>query len=232
MRLDKFVAAASLMTRSQAKEAIKKGRVTVEGKVLKDASQNITETAVLTLDGKPIVYNKFVYLMLNKPAGFICATEDGRGQPTVSELIGDYAVRELFSVGRLDKDTVGLLIMTNNGTLAHELLSPKKHVSKKYLLNTDIPFTVDDINAVREGIVIEGGYKTLPAELEIFDEKSAYITLHEGKFHQIKLMMKALGKNVTFLERVKFAGIPLDRNLERGQWRLLSEKEIAILEQR
>ena len=168
--------------------------------------------------------------MLNKPDGYICSTEDMR-DPTIMELLPESVTHyNIFPVGRLDKDTYGLVILTDNGALAHYLLSPKRHVDKRYYLETDAPMTEDDVQRLSVGVDIGEKSLTLPARLEICDEPTkAYITICEGKFHQIKRMLKVLGKEVVYLERVEFDGIKLDPALERGETRELTAEEIASL---
>lgn len=230
IRLDKYVASALAITRSEAHSVIKKGQITVDGACVKNPAEKIDECAEILHRGEKLNFSQFHYFMLNKPDGYICSTEDMR-DPTIMELLDDRVKHyDIFPVGRLDKDTLGLVILTDNGTLAHYLLSPKHHVDKKYYLETDIPMSEEDVLRVREGIDIGEKAKTLPATLEILeDSKKAYITICEGKFHQIKRMMEKCGKKVVYLERVKFDEIELDTTLERGESRPLTDEEVASL---
>ena len=185
---------------------------------------------IVTFCGERIVYSQYVYIMLNKPSGYLSATEDYRDK-TVLELLDERSRKmELFPVGRLDKDTEGLLIMTNDGELCHKLLSPKYHVSKRYYVESETPMSLSDIESFNEGVYIDGGYKTQPAKLEITEDGcKSYVTIHEGKFHQIKQMFRAVNNAVMYLERVEFGGIKLDRSLKRGEFRHLTDEEVAIL---
>lgn len=230
IRLDKYVASALALTRSEAHSVIKKGLITVGGVTQKNPADKVDEDGEILYKGERVRFSQFHYFMLNKPDGYICSTEDMR-DPTIMELLDDNVKHyNIFPVGRLDKDTLGLVILTDNGALAHYLLSPKHHVDKKYYLETDIPMSEDDVLRVREGIDIGEKAKTLPATLEILeDSKKAYITICEGKFHQIKRMMEKCGKKVVYLERVRFDEIELDTTLERGESRPLTEEEVASL---
>ncbi|MBE6650858.1 MAG: rRNA pseudouridine synthase [Ruminococcaceae bacterium] len=231
LRLDKFVSSAMAITRSEAHTLIKRGYVSIDGKTEKDIGKKIAPEKVKVLcKGEEISYSEYHYFMLNKPDGYICSTEDMR-DPTIMELLPDKVKHyDIFPVGRLDKDTFGLVILTDNGALAHYLLSPKRHVDKKYYLETDKPMTEKDAEALKSGVDIGEKNNTLPATLEICDEATkAYITICEGKFHQIKRMLHVLGKEVVYLERVEFDKIKLDTSLERGETRELTEEEIASL---
>ncbi len=229
IRLDKYIASALLVSRSGAHGLIKSGRISCGGKIIKDIGFPVD--GGVSLDGEALTYREFRYLMLNKPDGCISATEDKKGEKTVLDLLDErYKNSGLFPVGRLDKDTVGLLILTNDGGAAHFLLSPKRHVYKKYYLETDLPLEESDIEAFQKGVVIgKEKYLTMPARLEITGERCGYLSIREGKFHQIKFMLNAVGKNVIFLERVQFGEILLDRTLARGEYRELTEKETEIL---
>ena len=231
VRLDKLVSSAMQMTRGEAHTVIKRGYVCVGGKVEKDIGKKIDlEKSQVTCKGELLSYSEYHYFMLNKPDGYICSTEDMR-DPTIMELLPESITHyNIFPVGRLDKDTFGLVILTDNGALAHYLLSPKRHVDKKYYLETDLPMTEADVNKLEQGVDIGEKSLTLPARLEICDEPTkAYITICEGKFHQIKRMLKTLGKEVVYLERVEFDGIKLDTSLKRGESRALTAEEVASL---
>lgn len=231
MRLDKYVASAAFLTRSTAAKMISAGHVTVNGKVAKNGKSSVTDTDTVMLDGRELSYSEFIYLMLNKPAGYITATEDARrGEPVVNDLIPDeLRHRGVFPVGRLDKDTTGLLIITDDGTSAHKALSPKHHVAKTYRFTSSPPLTDDMISQIERGVDIgerdSKGQVLLTAPAVINGDE---ITITEGKFHQIKRMFEAVGSKITSLCRVCFAGIPLDETLEIGKWRYLTDDEIAV----
>lgn len=231
MRLDKFLSNMGVVSRRELKSYIKKGAVTVNGTAAASADMQVDENCDrVSFCGEEIAYSRYVYIMLNKPAGYLSATEDSRTK-TVLELLDErYQKMQLFPVGRLDKDTEGLLIMTNDGDLCHKLLSPKYHVSKKYYVESENASKTSDVQSFSDGVYIDGGYKTLPATLEITqDPYKSYVTICEGKFHQIKQMFRAVDNSVKYLERVEFGGIKLDRTLARGEYRALTDDEIAAL---
>lgn len=233
IRLDKYVASALTLTRKEAHNVIRRGKVEVDGKQVKDISFKLDPDKVyVRCDGENILYHEFRYFIMNKPAGYITSTEEER-EPTVMDLLPEKLLKmKLFPVGRLDKDTEGLLLLTDNGVLAHRMLSPKHHVDKTYYLESDLPLTESDVQAFLEGVDIGEKNITLPARLEIdkADSRKAHITLCEGKFHQIKRMLNAVGKNVTYLERVAFASLTLPSELERGEVRELTPEETETLE--
>ena len=180
----------------------------------------------------PIVYRKYTYVMLNKPEGYVSATEDGR-DPTVLELLPKQLQKlSLFPCGRLDKNTLGLMLLTDNGELAHRMLSPKRHVKKQYRFECRSPVSDEDRNKIEEGIRLADGYMTKPAELDLDkDRTSGVITLHEGKYHQIKRMFGAVNDNrIVYLERISFGPLVLDKSLSRGEWRYLTDEEISEIE--
>ena len=221
-----------IATRSEAKAAAKKGGVAVNSAPVKDLSKHIDpERDVVSYLGRVIEYRAFTYVMLNKPTGYVSATEDSR-LPYVTELLSDELRRlELFPVGRLDRDTTGLMILTNNGPLAHELLTPKHHVEKEYIFSADEPLPADTAERFSGGIVLADGYECKPAGIVLDpDRLGGRITLTEGKYHQIKRMVAAAHSHVTSLTRVRFGGIPLDKSLAPGEWRMLTPEEIASLE--
>ncbi len=237
MRLDKLLAHSGYGTRSEIKLLVKRGGVQVNGKKAKDSGQQVNpERDEVLVDGEKVVYREFVYLMLHKPPGYVSATEDTR-DPTVLDLIGgEYSHFDLFPVGRLDKDTEGLLLLTNDGKLAHELLSPKKHVPKTYFARVSGgPVSTEDAEAFREGVRLDDGYVTLPAQLNILEpgdtgtEARIELTIMEGKFHQVKRMFEAVGKKVMYLKRITMGSLSLDHTLALGAYRELTEEELAGL---
>lgn len=234
IRLDKYLADISVGTRAQVKEFIRAGRIKVNNVTVKDSSIKIdTENNQVLFDNMPVLYIDYEYYMLNKPAGIITAVSDQKEQ-TVMSLIQS-ARKDIFPVGRLDRDTVGLLLLTNNGELAHRLLSPKQHVDKKYYVELDDCLTQEMCQKIREGVFIEKNLISRPAELEILENVSGsvkvYLTIHEGRFHQVKKMFAAVQRKVTFLKRVEFGPLKLDENLEYGEYRKLNEKELKLLEE-
>lgn len=231
MRLDKFIVSCGMATRSEVKKLVKQGRVAVDGITAVKSDEKIDEnTSVVCLDGEQLNYREFIYLMLNKPSGYVSATYDAK-LPTVIDLVPEeYLHFEPFPVGRLDIDTEGLLILTNDGKLAHELTSPKKHVYKTYYAELDADMEDADIEIFKNGIKLDEDFMTLPAELVITeDRKKVYISICEGKFHQVKRMCQKVGKNVVYLERVKMGGLELDGSLERGTVRELKDNEIQLI---
>lgn len=232
MRLDKFIVESGLASRTEVAKAARSGAITINGVVVRRASNHLDPTVdVVTYCGKPVVYREFTYIMLNKPEGYVSATDDALS-PTVLTLLPDELQKiGLFPCGRLDKNTLGLMILTNNGPLAHKLLAPKNHVSKKYHFNVKFPISQEDISALEGGVDI-GGYFTAPCKVDMIDDRDGYITLTEGKYHQIKLMAQAVHNQITYLERVTFGPISLDESLGRGQWRHLTEDEQEQLESR
>ena len=229
-RLDKRLAATGEWSRKEARDLIRAGRVTVSGQACRKPEEKVDETAPVLVDGQPIEGGGPVYLMLHKPAGLVSATEDTREKTVLSLLPERYQRLGLFPAGRLDKDTEGLLLITNDGPLAHRLLAPKSHVDKVYYVEVDGLLNEEDARAVRAGMTLADGYTCLPGELELLDGgKAAYITLHEGKYHQIKRMMASRGKPVTYLKRVKFGPLTLDEHLPKGRWRVLNEGELEAL---
>ena len=233
MRLDKFLAEAGLGSRKEVKQLIKKGQITVNQQIEKsDKKQVDPEKDRVEYRGELLHYQEFYYYVLHKPAGVVSATEDQRDQ-TVMDLFSAKDYRsDLFPVGRLDKDTEGLLLITNDGKLAHELLSPKKHVEKEYFAEVSGVMTDEDQQKFTDGILLDGEL-TLPAELsidEVTGETSKVrIILHEGKFHQVKRMVKSCGKEVTYLKRIRMGGLTLPQDLAKGKYRLLTEDELRGL---
>ena len=234
LRLDKFLTEMGMGSRSQVKNYISKGRVTVNGEIIKRPEYKLSpEKDIVNLDNERVNYAEYEYYMLNKPAGCVSATEDRRF-PTVVSLIEDAARKDLFPVGRLDKDTEGLLLITNDGALSHELLSPKKHVAKTYYARIDGKVTGDDVKAFWEGLDIGEKKITKPAELVILKsdaESEIEVTITEGKYHQIKRMFEKTGKKVVYLKRLSMGSLKLDETLATGAYRPLTESELQALKE-
>lgn len=232
LRLDKYLADMGCGTRSQVKKAISSQAVQVNGETVKSADLKIdTECDEVLFHGASVRYADYEYYMLHKPAGVVSATEDSR-ETTVIDLIVEKQRKDLFPVGRLDKDTEGLLLITNDGDLAHRLLSPKKHVDKTYYARVQGKVTVDDIVAFKAGVDIGEEKLTLPAELKILksdEESEIELTICEGKFHQVKRMFQAVGKEVVYLKRLRMGTLVLDKTLKVGEYRKLTEKELKDL---
>lgn len=227
IRLDKFLADAGVGTRSEVKNMIRKKSVTVNGVPAKGPELKIDELVdLVAVDGNPISLRGLIYYLLHKPAGYVSATKDNLF-PTVMELVPKG--NDLFPVGRLDKDTEGLLLITNDGELAHFLLSPRRHVDKTYLAILDKPAEDSDIEKFEVGVDIGDDDLTLPAHLEILPENQALLTIREGRFHQVKRMFHAVGKEVVYLKRLSMGTVKLPEELEKGKWRELSREEIATL---
>jgi len=233
MRLDKFLVSTGEFTRSTAKDAIKAGRITVDGNVATRPESKVDEeNSNICLDGVSIIYKRFHYLMMNKPAGYLSVTEDKR-DATVLDLLPDkYKKIGLFPAGRLDKDAEGFLLLTDDGALAHGLMSPKHSVEKVYEATVDKSLDEDDVIAFREGVIIDGDYKCLPAKLEIpkgHDRKLGMTTVTEGRFHQVKKMFLSRNKCVIYLKRISIAGVELDFSLKTGEFRELCADEVEQL---
>lgn len=233
MRLDRYLANMGCGSRSEVKRLIRSGKVTVNERPVKDESFQINPGIDLVICwGTEVVFRDYIYLMLNKPAGVISATEDSRERTVLDLIDPKYRRQGLFPVGRLDKDTEGLLVLTNDGQLAHQLLSPKKKVPKRYFAKVSGIIGAEDIEAFHNGIILDDGYRTMPAELKILqtgEPNEVLVTIQEGKFHQIKRMFQALGKRVVYLKRLAMGELILDPNLKSGDYRELTEEEIGIL---
>lgn len=230
MRLDKMLAHSGYGTRKEVKEFIRKGYVMINGIVVTDDDYKVDEiNDEITILDESVNYEKLIYIMLNKPDGYISATYDNY-DPIVLDLIDGYQNRGLFPVGRLDKDTVGLLLITNDGKLAHKLLAPKSHVDKVYYLKYEGVFKPYAYKEFEEGVVLDDGYKCMPALFEELGDGEGKITIREGKFHQVKRMMEAIGCKVTYLKRISFGPIVLDETLEEGMYRHLTNEEIELLQ--
>lgn len=229
-RLDKRLAATGIWSRKEAKELVKAGRVTVDNVPVNQSDIKVGETACIAVDGEPIAAGGPVYIMLHKPAGVVSATEDSREETVLSLLPKQYERLGVFPAGRLDKDTEGLLLLTNDGDLAHKLLAPKNHVDKVYYVEVNGVLDESDREAIAAGVVLGDGYECLPGQLELLDEgRAAHITIHEGKYHQVKRMLASRGKPVTYLKRIRFGPLTLDESLAKGEWRVLFSEEIEAL---
>ncbi|MFM1540801.1 pseudouridine synthase [Helcococcus ovis] len=230
MRIDKYLSNSGIGTRKEVKQYIKNGLILLNDKVVLKSTQQVDENKdKIKFKNHEIIYKKYIYLMMNKPQGYISATKDYND--TVLDLLDEkFQNKDIFPVGRLDKDTEGLLILTNDGKLAHELLSPKKKVDKKYYAKVDNILSEEDIDKFKDGIYLEKEqYLTMPAKLEIISNYECYVYIKEGKYHQVKRMLKSCGKEVLYLKRISMGNINLDETLDLGQYRELTEKEIEIL---
>ena len=228
-RLDKILASTGRWSRREVKDLIRAGRVTVNGLPAVGPEDKAEREHDIRVDGEPVSCAQYTYLMLHKPAGLVSATEDPR-EPTVLSLLPEHLQKiGLFPAGRLDKDTVGLLLLTNDGPLAHDLQAPQKHVDKTYLVRVEGTFEEADIQAFQEGLTLADGYTCLPAGLELLGPGEALVTLREGKYHQIKRMCAARGKPVVFLKRLTFGPLKLDESLAPGAWRELTAEELTEL---
>jgi 16S rRNA pseudouridine516 synthase len=233
MRIDKMLANLGFGSRKEVKGLLKKGAVKVNGVMVKDAKEHIDPNKdKVTINDQEVVYKEFIYLMMNKPAGVISATEDNRDETVIDLLELEDQVYEPFPVGRLDKDTEGLLLITNDGQLAHRLLSPKKHVPKMYFAVIEGEVSEEDVQAFRKGVTLDDGYETKPGELTILKSglmSDIELTITEGKFHQVKRMFQAVGKRVVYLKRMTMGTLKLDETLELGEYRELTDEEIEEL---
>ena len=232
-RIDKLLSSTGRWSRTEVKELIRQGRVLVDGAPAARPEDKFDPgLAAVWVDGQPVDCSPFIYIMLHKPAGLLSATEDAR-QPTVLDLLpSELRRRGLFPVGRLDKDTTGLLLLTDDGPLAHRLLSPRKHVDKVYWARVDGILNQEDVRALAEGMVLGDGLHCLPAGLEPLGEGSeCLVTLREGKYHQVKRMLAACGKPVTVLHRQRMGPLTLDEDLKPGKWRFLTPRERSELAQ-
>lgn len=232
-RLDKIIASTGKWSRRDVKELARRGLVTVNGSAVRLVEEKFDPEAVeISVKGEALSYQRYTWIMLNKPAGCLSATEDGRGKTVLDLLPLELRRKKLFPVGRLDKDTEGLLLLTDEGPLAHTLLSPRRHVDKVYYVRTAGRLTEEDCRAFAAGLSLADGLQCLPAKLEILsagEGSEAHVTLREGKFHQIKRMLASRGKPVVYLERIQMGPLPLDRELPRGAFRFLTEEELAEL---
>ena len=228
MRLDKLIGDCGLASRKEIKQMIKQGRVTVDG-VCANAPETKIDPAVsvVAIDGAPVAYSKYHYYMMYKPDGVLSATDDGK-QKTVLDLVTpEMRKMGLFPVGRLDKDTTGLLLLTDDGEFAHKVISPKSEIVKVYHACTEMPVNEADVKAFAAGIILADGTKCLPAELVILDDGSCLVKVMEGKYHQVKRMLASRGKPVTALHRASIGGLTLDKCLKPGDFRPLDENELC-----
>ncbi|MBC1667328.1 rRNA pseudouridine synthase [Listeria welshimeri] len=231
MRLDKLLSHTGFGSRKEVKPLLKSGAVVVNGTIQKDSKTQVKpDKDEITVHGTPVVYQEFVYFMLHKPQNVVSATEDNVSETVIDLLAQEDTLTNPFPVGRLDKDTEGLLIITNDGTLAHNLLSPKKHIDKTYYAKIDGEVLLEDVKAFAEGIALDDGYICKPARLEIINPNEIKVTIQEGKFHQVKRMFAARGKTVSYLKRISMGQLQLDESLELGKYRPLTETELAILQ--
>ena len=229
MRLDKFLAEAAQCTRSEARELLKQGRVTVDGAVCKRFDAAVDETAAVAVDGTPLAYQKFVYLMLNKPEGVVSASTDKRDTTVVDLVAGAYPRRSLFPAGRLDKTSTGFVLLTDDGVFAHDILSPRHHVAKTYTVTLDTPLTDEMIAAFEAGVTLADGTALSPATVTPVsaDGLTVRVVLHQGVYHQIKRMFGVYGAGVNALHRDAIGGLALDESLAAGQWREITAEELA-----
>ncbi|MBO0999724.1 rRNA pseudouridine synthase [Bacillus sp. SD075] len=233
MRIDKILSNIGYGSRKEVKKLLKSGAVKVNDRLLKDPKEQVDPDAeIVTVHGERVEYREFIYLMMNKPPGVLSATEDKHQETVIDILEPEDSVFEPFPVGRLDKDTEGLLLITNDGKLAHQLLSPKKHVPKTYFAVIDGEVTERDIEAFRNGVTLDDGYETKPGELNILKSgltSDIELTIMEGKFHQVKRMFEAVGKRVVYLKRLSMGSLQLDEELELGEYRELTAEELEQL---
>lgn len=233
-RLDKVLANLGYGSRKELKAFVRKGNVEVNGIKVKDSGIQVDpEKDKILVNGEEILYRKYIYLMMNKPAGVISATHDNRDETVVDLLYVEHQVFDPFPVGRLDKDTVGLLLLTNDGDLNHKLISPKWHVDKVYYAEINAPVTEADVKAFEQGITLDDGYKCMSAKLVVLenleDSSKIEVTIQEGKYHQVKRMFEAREKKVEYLRRIKFGKLDLDETLEEGEYRELTQEELTEL---
>lgn len=233
MRLDKFISTTTILSRAEAKKRIKKG-ILINNVLVKSPDYKVDEfNDQVIIDGVRLVYQKFIYIMMNKPKDTVSATEDAIEKTVVDILNEEDRIQKVFPVGRLDKDTEGLMLLTNDGDLAHRLISPKKNVEKKYYVEVNGELKNEHLEVVKKGVILEDGYRCKPARLVILDSSEssskANIYITEGKFHQVKRMMKSLGVTVTYLKRLSIGNLSLDKNLKLGEYRYLTDEELNKL---
>lgn len=236
LRLDKILSHMGYLSRSEVKKACKQGLISVNNKIVKDYGLQVDTTKdEIILNGEKVVYKEFIYIMLNKPDAYLSATYDKKDKIVLDLIDKKYLAFEPFPVGRLDKDTEGLLVLTNDGKLSHRILSPKKHIPKTYYAKIKGKVDEFDIKEFEKGVTLDDGYVTMPSTLKILksDEISEIeLTIHEGKFHQVKRMFESVGKKVIYLKRISMGKLELDKNLALGEYRELTEEEVKLLEER
>ncbi|WP_291634886.1 pseudouridine synthase [Clostridium sp.] len=235
-RIDKILSNLGHGTRKEVKGILKKGKVEVDGILAKDSAMKVDpDKVVIKVSGEEINYRKYIYLIMNKPAGVVSATVDKHDETVIDLIDQEYLAFKPFPIGRLDKDTVGLILITNDGELNHKLIAPKNHVDKVYYAEINKAITTEDVDIFKKGVVIDDGYKCMPAVLEVLkaneNGSEVMVTIQEGKFHQVKRMFESVDKKVVFLRRISFGPLKLDENLGEGQCRELSGKEIDLLKQ-
>lgn len=235
MRLDKLLSNMGAGSRKEVKLLLKAGAIQVDGEIVRDPKQHVdVESQQVLMYGEPVTYQKYIYLMMNKPPGVISATEDKRDETVIDLLFEDVTYFKPFPVGRLDKDTEGLLLLTNDGAFNHALMSPKKHVEKTYYAEVAGVLTQEDVEAIAAGVTLEDGYQAKPGKLVILSttetDSTLELTITEGKFHQVKRMMLALGKEVTFLKRRSIGRLELDPALALGDYRELTQEELSLFD--
>ncbi len=232
-RLDKLLSNFGYGSRSGVRGLVKDGLVKVDGGIANDASLHVDPVnSRIEVNGEILIYREFIYIMMNKPAGVISATYDNKHKTAIDLLPDEFSCFDLFPAGRLDIDTEGMLLLTNDGQLAHNLLSPKKHVSKRYYALIEGLATDEDVRLFKEGIILDDGYKTMPAGLEIIktgQRSEIELSLHEGKYHQVKRMFEAVDKRVVYLKRIQMGGLKLDETLEPGGCRELTPEEVEMV---
>lgn len=236
IRIDKLLSNVGVGSRSEIKKYIKLNLVKVNDKIVKDSGLLVNpQSDFITFNQKEVNYKEFIYIILNKPNGYLSATYDKKDKIVLDLIDKKYLSYEPFPVGRLDKDTEGLLILTNDGQLSHRVLSPKKHIPKTYFASVDGKVKYEDIKIFEEGVVLDDGYKTMPSILKILksdDISEIELTINEGKFHQVKRMFESVGKKVIYLKRISMGKLKLDENLKLGEYRELTEEEVKLLEER
>lgn len=229
-RLDKFISSQGMRSRRDTVKLIRSGRVTVDGQIVRDPSCKVDDaTAAVTVDGTPITYQTFTYLMLNKPAGILCVSRDPKVRTVVDLVPEAYQRKGLFPAGRLDKNTVGLVLLTDDGDFAHRLLAPRKHVEKMYRARLDGPLTEEHIRAFAEGTTLADGTKCLPATVRVIEDTDTplvEVRIVEGKYHQIKRMFGTVDRGVDWLKRYTMGGLVLDESLKEGECRPISAEEL------
>lgn len=236
LRIDKILSNLGYGSRAEIKVYCKKGLVKINDKVISNPGTQVdTDIDKIEFNNELVRYREFVYIMMNKPDGYLSATFDKR-DPIVLDLIDpSYLTFEPFPVGRLDKDTEGLLVLTNDGQLAHRVLSPKKHVPKTYYAKIDGMVTEEDVKAFEKGVTLDDGYETMPSQLKILKSgeiSEIELTIHEGKFHQVKRMFESVGKKVVYLKRLSMGKLILDETLDLGEYRELTDEEVKLIEER